>query len=95
MKVGAVVPAVLLGLVGIRSALKWASVQFEAETLRDHVLYSLHVAARTCVWFALAGAFVGLAVLDEPERFRWYLVVPIGLAAVQVLAAIGLWRSRR
>ena len=93
MKVGASVLAVLLALLGVRSALKWSSVRFEAETLRDHLLYSLHTTARTCVWFALAGAFVGFAVLDEPERFRWYVLVPIGLGAVQFLAAIALWRS--
>ncbi len=93
MRMGAAVLAVLLGLLGVRSILKWSSVRFDAETLRDHLLYSLYTTARTCVWFALAGAFVGFAVLDEPERFEWYVMIPIGLAAVQVLAAIALWRS--
>lgn len=93
MRVGAVVLASLLALLGVRSALRWSSVRFEAETLREQLLYSVHVAARTSVWFALAGAFVGFAVLDEPEKFQWYVLVPIGLAAVQVLAAIALWRS--
>jgi hypothetical protein len=93
MRVGAVVLAVLLGLLGVRSALRWSSVRFDAETLREHLLYSIHVAARTSVWFALAGAFVGFAVLDDPERFQWFVLVPIGLGAVQVLAAVALWRS--
>ena len=93
MTVGAIVLAALLGLLGVRSAVRWSGVQFEAETIRDQILYSIHVAARTSVWFALAGAFVGFAVLDEPERFQWYVLVPLGLAALQVLAAIALWRS--
>jgi hypothetical protein len=93
MTVGAIVLAALLGFLGVRSALRSSAVRFEAETLRDHLLYSIHVAARTSVWFALAGAFVGFAVLDEPERFQWYVLVPLGLAALQVLAAIALWRS--
>jgi hypothetical protein len=93
MRAGAAVLAVVLGLLGVRSILKWSSVRFDAESFRDHLLYSLHTTARTCVWFALAGAFVGFAVLDEPERFQWYVMIPIGLAAVQVLAAIALWRS--
>jgi hypothetical protein len=93
MRVVAAVVAFLLASFGVRSARKWWSVRFEAESLRDHFLYSVHVAARICVWFALAGAFVGFAVLDEPERFRWYVMVPIGLAALQMLAAVGLWRS--
>jgi hypothetical protein len=93
MRVGAVVLASLLGLLGVRSAVRWSSVRFEAETLREHLLYSIHVAARTSVWFALAGAFVGFAVLDDPGRFQWFVLVPIGLAALQVLAAVALWRS--
>jgi hypothetical protein len=93
VRVGAAILAVLLALVGVRSVLKWSRVRFEADTLRDQFLYSLHVTARTCVWFALAGAFVGFAVLDEPERFQWYVFFPLGLAAIQVLAAVALWRS--
>ncbi len=93
MTVGAIVLAALLGFLGVRSALRSSAIRFEAETLREHLLYSIHVAARTSVWFALAGAFVGFAVLDEPERFQWYVLVPLGLAALQVLAAIALWRS--
>jgi hypothetical protein len=95
MRIGAIVLAVLFGLLGVRSAVRWSSVRFEAETSLDHLLYSIHVAARTCVWFALAGVFVGFAVLDEPERFRWFIMVPIGLGAVQLLSALALWRSPR
>jgi NADH:ubiquinone oxidoreductase subunit H len=93
MRVGAVVMAGILALLGVRSFSKSLSVRFEAETLREHFLYSLHVTARICVWFALAGAFLGFAVLDQPDRFRWYVFVPLGLAALQVLAALALWRS--
>jgi hypothetical protein len=93
MRVGAVIMAGILALLGVRSFSKSLSVRFEVETLREHFLYSLHVTARICVWFALAGAFLGFAVLDEPERFRWYVFVPLGLAGLQVLAALGLWRS--
>jgi hypothetical protein len=93
MRVGAAILAVLLALVGVRSVFKWNRVRFEAGSLRDQLLYSLHVTARTSVWFALAGAFVGFAVLDEPERFQWYVLIPLGLAALQVLAAVALWRS--
>jgi hypothetical protein len=93
MRIGAAILAGLLALLGVRSALRWARVRFVAETFRDQFLYAVHVAARISVWFALAGAFVGFAILDEPERFQWYVLVPLGLAALQVLAAIALWRS--
>jgi hypothetical protein len=93
VKVGAVVLAVLMALLGVRSLIKLSSIHLESEGLRDQFLFSLHLTARVSVWFALAGAFVGFAVLDEPERFRWYVLIPIGLAALQVLAAIALWRS--
>jgi hypothetical protein len=93
LRVGAIVLAVLLGLIGIRSFVRLTGVSFAAKSTGEHLLYALHVTARICVWFALAGAFVGFAVLDEPERFRWYVFIPIGLAAIQLLAAVALSRS--
>ncbi|MGH2555773.1 MAG: hypothetical protein ACRDHO_08680, partial [Actinomycetota bacterium] len=67
---------------------------FEAESFSDQALYLLHTAARVGLWFAFAGFFFGLALVDETARFiRWYLFVPIGLAGVQLMTAVFLGRS--
>jgi NADH:ubiquinone oxidoreductase subunit H len=93
VRVGAVVIAVVLGLLGVRSFVRLSGVSFDARSTGEQFLYALHVTARTCVWFALAGAFVGYALLDEPERFRWYVFIPLSLAAIQLLAAVALSRT--
>jgi hypothetical protein len=84
----------LLALLGIRSLVRWMRTEFEAESLRDQLLYLMHTVARVGLWFAFAGFFVGLALLDEPARFiRWYIFVPLGLAGVQLMTAVLLGRS--
>jgi hypothetical protein len=57
---------------------------------RESVLYALHVTARVGLWFAFAGFFVGYALVDEPQSLRWYVLVPLGLAAIQLLTALAL-----
>jgi hypothetical protein len=84
----------VLAALGIRSLVRWARTEFDAASLRDQVLFSMHVAARVGLWFAFAGFFLGLALVDEPGRFiRWYLFVPIGLAGVQLMTGVFLSRS--
>jgi len=80
----------LLALLGLRSLVKWLRMEFLAESWREQVLYALHVSARVGLWFAFAGFFFGLALVEDPARFGWYLVVPIGLAGVQLVTAVVL-----
>jgi len=89
----------LVGL-GVRSLWYWARRPFEGTDVTDHVLYALYVTARVGLWFAFAGLFLlsasipyeGRAFLDEFERYRWFLIVPIGLAALQLGAGWFLGR---
>ena len=85
--------AVLLALGGVRSFLVWFGRPFESSALRDQVLYALHVTGRVGLWLAFAGFFAGYALLEEPGRFRWYIFVPIGLASLQLVTAMLLFRS--
>ena len=79
----------ILALFGIRSLAKWLMTPFDARSLQDQLLLSLHTAARVGLWFAFAGFFFGLALVDEPRSFiRWYVFVPIGLAGVQLMTAV-------
>ena len=55
---------------------------------------------RIGLWFAFAGFFLiyasiqvrGRAALDDLEEFRWYLMVPLVLAALQLLGGWFLGR---
>jgi hypothetical protein len=86
--------AVVLALFGVRSLRVWLGRRFVAESPGEQVAYSLFVTGRVGTWFALAGFFVGYAVVDEPQGIvRWYAFVPLVLAAIQLLAGFYLSRS--
>ncbi len=80
-------------LVGLFSLRKWLRVDFEAASGGERIIYAIHVTARVGLWFAFAGFFFGYALVDRPTDLRWYIFVPIGLAAVQLLSGIYLART--
>jgi hypothetical protein len=92
----------LLALLGLRSLVYWARRPIRSRALRDHLLFSLFVTGRVGLWFAVAGVFVisaliggsGEGFVHEFERFRWYILVPLALAAVQLVTGFALGRSR-
>jgi len=79
-----------LALLGLRSLARWLRVEFVADSWREQVLYSLHVATRVGLWFAFAGFFFGLALVDRPQHFTWYLLVPLAMAGLQLVTAVAL-----
>ena len=85
----------ILVLLALRSLVKWMMTDFDAQSVQDHLLFTLHSAARVGLWFAFAGFFLGLALVDEPRSFiQWYVFVPIGLAGIQLLTAVFGSRSQ-
>ena len=92
----------MLAAGGARSLWIWSRRRFEGSDLVDHLLYALFTTGRVGLWFAFAGLFAmyastdveGRAFIDEVERFRWYGIVLIVLAAVQFLAGQLLGRRR-
>lgn len=88
------VVAGLLMLFGIRSLVRWLRVRYEPSGTGERVLYALHVTARVGMWIAFAGFFAGYALVDDPTAFRVYVMVPLGLAAIQLLSALALGLGR-
>ncbi len=94
MRVFEVVIAGVLGIAGLRSLWTWSRRGLEGSDVVDHVLYAMFVTGRAGLWFSLAGFFLisasvdarGRAALDELEPFRWFLIVPLVLASVQLVA---------
>ena len=93
--------AALLLLAGLRSAWTWARRPFEGVDVVDHLLYAAYLTGRVGLWFSLAGFFLisasvetsGQPALDELQPYRWYLIVPMALAALQLVA--GWYLGRR
>jgi hypothetical protein len=87
------VAAAALVSFGVGSLLRWRRTDFESTSARDQILYTLHVTARVGMWFVFAGFFAGYALVDEPQRIRWYILVPVGLAGLQLMTGIFLSRE--
>ena len=102
MRVAELVLAGLFALGGLRSLAVWTRRRFEGTDATDHALYALFVTGRVGLWLALAGLFGiyassdarGRAAVDELTELRWYFVVPLVLAAAQILAGYFLGRRR-
>ena len=88
-----IVLAGLLFLGGLRSLVKWFGTYFDARSGSEHVLFALFASARVGTWFALGGLFLGYGVLSEPQGLRWFALVPLALAGLQLLTGIALGRQ--
>jgi hypothetical protein len=85
----------LLILIGVRSLMKWLRVRFPARSTGEGFLYSLNVTARVGLWFAFAAFLLGEALVEKPDELRWFALVPIALAGVQLLTTLALGREGR
>jgi hypothetical protein len=100
MRVVELTIAGLLIVAGLRSLWAWSRRRFEGTDVIDHLLYALYLTGRIGLWFAVAGFFLisasidahGQAALDELERFRWYVMVPLVLAVLQLVSGYALGR---
>ena len=100
MKILELTVAALLILGGLRSAWTWSRKRFESPKLSDQILWGLYLTGRIGLWFAFAGFFLIYAALErrrvgavnELNAVRWYVMVPLVLSVVQVLAGYALGR---
>jgi hypothetical protein len=69
--------------------------EFQAGSGRERIVYALHVTARVGLWFAFAAFFFGLALVDEPSRFTWFVLVPLCLAGLQLVTGVALGQGSR
>jgi cytochrome bd-type quinol oxidase subunit 2 len=94
----------LFALLGVRSLVYWAKRPLDSRSVRDHLVYALWLTGRVGLWFAVAGIFAisasisakdDVGFITQWDRYRWFILVPLGLAAIQVIAAQLLRRSPR
>jgi hypothetical protein len=89
--------AIALALMGVRSLWRWARRPFDGTDPVDHALYAAFVTGRVGLWFAIAGLFAIYAYVDANggsiRAYRWYLLVPLSLAGLQLVG--GWFLARR
>ena len=60
---------------------------------RARFLIALHDAAKAGFWLALGGFFLGFALLEQPQAWRWFALAPIVMAGLRLAAAALLARG--
>ena len=94
MRVLGLVVAALLAAFGVRSAIKWLGVDFPVRSAWERVLFVVNITARIGLWFAFAGFFLGWALVEDPDEFGAYALIPIVLAGLQLVTGVLLSRER-
>jgi hypothetical protein len=60
---------------------------------RVRFLVAVHDSAKAGFWLALAAFFLGFALIEEPQAFRWFALLPVAMAGLRLVTAALLSRS--
>jgi hypothetical protein len=85
--------AVPLLLIGLFSGWRSLAQPIPGEDARSGFLIALHEAAKAGFWLTLGGFFLLYGLLEEPQSFRWFALVPVGMAGLRLAAAALLGRG--
>ena len=80
----------LFALVGLRSAVRSVREMGSEGRVRDRALMALHETAKAGFWLSLGAFFLGYALLPDLSGFRWFIMAPIVMAGLRLLAATRL-----
>lgn len=79
-------------LIGVVSAWRSLADPVPAEGSRDRLLVAVHQASKAGFWLSFGGFFLAYGLLEEPGSFRWFALVPVGMAALRLASALFLAR---
>jgi hypothetical protein len=80
----------LFGLVSAVNSLRGAE---PIEDPRVRFLVAVHNSAKAGFWLALSAFFLGFALIEEPQAFRWFAMLPVLMAGLRLASAALLSRS--
>jgi hypothetical protein len=84
--------AIPLVLIGLGSAWRALADPVPAEDTGSRFLIAVHQASKAGFWFAFGGFFLAYGLLEHPEGFRWFALVPVGMAVLRLGSALLLAR---
>ena len=85
--------AVPLLLIGVISAVRSLADPVPVEDGRSGVLVAVHEASKAGFWLTLGGFFLLYGLADESQDYRWFALVPLGMAALRLGTAALLARE--
>jgi hypothetical protein len=85
--------AALFGLFGLVSGINSLQDAQPIDDARVRLLVAVHDAAKAGFWLALGAFFLGFALIEEPQGFRWFVLVPVLMAGLRFATAALLSRS--
>jgi hypothetical protein len=85
--------AVPLLLIGVVTAARSLADPVPAEDGRSRLLVAVHEASKAGFWLSLGGFFLLYGLADEPQDYRWFALVPVGMAALRLGTAALLARE--
>jgi hypothetical protein len=80
----------LFGLVSAANSLRGAE---PIEDPRVRFLVAVHNSAKAGFWLALGAFFLGFALIEEPQAFRWFAMLPVVMAGLRLASAALLSRG--
>jgi hypothetical protein len=80
----------LFGLVSAVNSLRGAE---PIEDPRVRFLVAVHNSAKAGFWLALGAFFLGFALIEEPQAFRWFAMLPVVMAGLRLASAALLSRG--
>ena len=80
-------------LFGVVSGLNSLRDIEPVEEGRVRFLIALHDSAKAGFWLSLGAYFLGLALIGDPQAFRWFVLIPILMAGLRLATAAFLARS--
>lgn len=87
-----IIVAIPFLLIGLGSAWRSLSDPVPAEDAGSRFLVAVHQASKAGFWFAFGAFFLAYGILEEPGRFRWFALVPVGMAVLRLASALLLAR---
>lgn len=84
--------AIPLVLIGLWSAWRSLAQPVPAEDAGSRFLIAVHQASKAGFWFGFGAFFLAYGLLEHPEGFRWFALVPVGMAVLRLATALLLAR---
>jgi hypothetical protein len=80
-------------LFGVISGINSLRAARPVESGRIRFLIALHDSSKAGFWLSLGAFFLGFALIEEIQSFRWFAMIPLAMAGLRLVTAALLARG--